>query len=317
VTGLRVNSAAIPDGQTISVKVDVITSAQQAQISATGGTVSGGSVTLEVGGLDGTTQLSFTSGTTISSIVDAINAQTDSTGVYATVSGANFNVRSLELGSDAFVSLKTVSGTYAIAADRDTGRDATVAINGATASTDGIKVSYRTGTLDIEFELAGAGFGFNTDGSTKTFGITGGGATFALGSKVTFADRASIGIGSVSTSSLGDSGIGMLATLASGQTNAINGSNLADAQKVLDAATKQVTSLRGRLGAFQKFTIGSTVNSLGVAYENAAAAESAIRDTDFAEETANLTRSQILSQAAQSVLSQANASPQAALALLR
>ena len=47
------------------------------------------------------------------------------------------------------------------------------------------------------------------------------------------------------------------------------------------------------------------------------AAESAIRDTDFAEETANLTRSQILASAATTVLAQANASPQAALGLLR
>jgi flagellin len=53
-----------------------------------------------------------------------------------------------------------------------------------------------------------------------------------------------------------------------------------------------------------------------VAYENASAAESAIRDTDFAEETAQLTRSQILSQAATTVLAQANAAPQNALALL-
>jgi flagellin len=89
------------------------------------------------------------------------------------------------------------------------------------------------------------------------------------------------------------------------------------AQRVLDKAIKQVSQLRGRLGAFQKFTIGSTVNALGVAYENASAAESAIRDTDFASETSQLTRSQILSQAATTVLAQANAAPQAALSLLR
>ena len=93
--------------------------------------------------------------------------------------------------------------------------------------------------------------------------------------------------------------------------------NLVQAQKILDKAVKQVSQLRGRLGAFQKFTIGSTVNSLGIAYENASAAESAIRDTDFSEETAKLTRSQILVQAATTVLAQANASPQAALNLLR
>ncbi len=89
------------------------------------------------------------------------------------------------------------------------------------------------------------------------------------------------------------------------------------AQKIIDDSIKQISSLRGRLGAFQKFTIGSTVNSLGVALENASAAESAIRDTDFSSETANLTRAQILSQASTTVLSQANAQPQNALKLLQ
>jgi len=131
------------------------------------------------------------------------------------------------------------------------------------------------------------------------------------------ADKTSIGIGSVSTGSLGDNAKGFLSSLSSGGTNSLTSTNLVTSQSIVDKAIKQVSQLRGRLGAFQKFTIGSTINSLGVAFENASAAESAIRDTDFAEETANLTRNQILSQAATTVLSQANASPQAALALLR
>ena len=72
-----------------------------------------------------------------------------------------------------------------------------------------------------------------------------------------------------------------------------------------------------KFGRYKRFTIGSTINALGVALENVSAADSAIRDTDFAAETANLTRSQILSQAAATVLAQANASPQLALTLLR
>ena len=59
------------------------------------------------------------------------------------------------------------------------------------------------------------------------------------------------------------------------------------------------------------------MNNLGVANENASAAESAIADTDFAATTAALTRSQILSQAATTVLSQANSDPQEALKLLQ
>src|SRR5205823_2376393 len=140
---------------------------------------------------------------------------------------------------------------------------------------------------------------------------------FALGSKVTTTDRASIGVSSVSTGSLGDSINGYLNSLGSGGANSLTGTNLVTAQKVLTAAIDQVSTLRGRLGAFQKYQLGSTINSLGVAFENASAAESAIQDTDFAEETANLTRSQILAQAATTVLAQANASPQNALSLLR
>jgi flagellin len=134
---------------------------------------------------------------------------------------------------------------------------------------------------------------------------------------VTETDKASVGIQSVSTGSLGDTNNGFLSQLASGGTASLDSSNLVTAQKIVDKAIKQVSQLRGRLGAFQKFTIGSTINSLGVAFENASAAESAIRDTDFAEETANLTRAQILAQSATTVLAQANSSPSAALSLLR
>jgi flagellin len=70
------------------------------------------------------------------------------------------------------------------------------------------------------------------------------------------------------------------------------------------------------LGAFQKNTVGATINSLGIALENTAAAESSIRDTDFAAETAELTRAQILGQAATQALAIANALPTSVLALI-
>ena len=67
-----------------------------------------------------------------------------------------------------------------------------------------------------------------------------------------------------------------------------------------------MSNLRGRLSAFQKNVLGSTIDSLNVALENVSSSQSTIQDTDFASETANLTRNQILVQAATSVLSQAN-----------
>lgn len=78
----------------------------------------------------------------------------------------------------------------------------------------------------------------------------------------------------------------------------------------------QVSSLRGRIGAFQKNTLGSSINSLLVTLENTAAAESAIRDADFAVEASNLTRGQILASSSTSVLQLAKIQPQNVPALL-
>jgi flagellin len=313
IDNLKVNAARLADGATASVVIQVVASATTAKVGYTGTTIAGATVTIEVAGNAGAEQLSFASGTTNSSIVAAVNAVKQATGVSATLSGTDIRFESTEFGSAQFVSVQSIAGTFSIATPKDTGTDANVTVNGAAAQSEGKRVSFRNSNLDIEFDLDAT---FNLPGST-TFGITGGGATFALGSKVTETDKASIGISSVSTGSLGDAYNGFLSSLGSGGANSLLGDNLVTAQKVLDKSIKQVATLRGRLGAFQKFQIGSTINSLGVAFENASAAESAIRDTDFAGETSNLTRSQILSQAASTVLSQANSAPQAALALLR
>ena len=88
------------------------------------------------------------------------------------------------------------------------------------------------------------------------------------------------------------------------------------AQETVAQAIKEVSGTRGRLGAFQKNVVGATVRSLNINLENTAAAQSSIRDADFAAETANLTRSQILVSAATNVLSLANSQPQSALQLL-
>jgi flagellin len=313
IDNLHVSTARLADGATGSVVVQVTASATTAKVGYTGGTITGNTATIEVAGNAGAEQLSFASGTTVSSIVTAVNAVKAATGVSATVSGTAIRFESTEFGSSQFASVQSVSGTFSIATPKSTGTDAAVTVNGAAAQTDGRHVSFRNSNLDVDFDLDST---FNKPGNT-TFGITGGGATFALGSKVTEGDKASIGIGSVSTGSLGDSTTGFLSSLGSGGANSLTGDNLVTAQKIVDKAIKQVATLRGRLGAFQKFQIGSTINSLGVAYENASAAESAIRDTDFAEETSALTRSQILQQASTTVLSQANSAPQSALSLLR
>ena len=83
----------------------------------------------------------------------------------------------------------------------------------------------------------------------------------------------------------------------------------------IDSAIKTIDSARADLGALQN-RFQSTIRNLSNVVENVSAARSQIRDTDFAKETAELTRAQILQQASTTILSQANTRPQTALSLL-
>ncbi|OQW48412.1 MAG: flagellin [Proteobacteria bacterium SG_bin7] len=87
------------------------------------------------------------------------------------------------------------------------------------------------------------------------------------------------------------------------------------ALELLDTAQKDVNRMRANLGALQN-RLTSTVNNLGVAHENMAAANSRIRDTDVAEASADLTRGNILLQASTATLAQANQKNSIALKLI-
>jgi flagellin len=100
---------------------------------------------------------------------------------------------------------------------------------------------------------------------------------------------------------------------------ALNISTREDASKaiaVLDKATSTVSSERAKLGAVQN-RLEHTINNLGTASENLTAAESRIRDVDMAKEMMEQTKNNILAQAAQAMLAQANQQPQGVLQLLR
>ena len=84
----------------------------------------------------------------------------------------------------------------------------------------------------------------------------------------------------------------------------------------IDDAQISVNAMRANFGAMQN-RLNSTVNNLAVAHENLSAANSRIRDTDIAAETAEMTRNNILQQAGVSVLGQANSIQQVALKLLQ
>ncbi|MFC0118848.1 flagellin [Pseudoalteromonas xiamenensis] len=102
------------------------------------------------------------------------------------------------------------------------------------------------------------------------------------------------------------------------QAGSISVSSQGNAQAVLagmDALIAVVDKKRAELGAVQN-RFQSTIRNQSNVAENLSAAQSRIRDTDFAQETANLTKMQILQQASSSILSQANQRPQVALSLL-
>ncbi|ASB87181.1 flagellin Hag [Bacillus sonorensis] len=86
--------------------------------------------------------------------------------------------------------------------------------------------------------------------------------------------------------------------------------------KSIDDAIKQVSTQRSKLGAVQN-RLEHTINNLGASSENLTAAESRIRDVDMAKEMSEFTKNNILSQASQAMLAQANQQPQNVLQLLR
>ncbi|MBT2625234.1 flagellin Hag [Bacillus atrophaeus] len=107
---------------------------------------------------------------------------------------------------------------------------------------------------------------------------------------------------------------------------AADGADLSDEDKAkfsfenqlsaIDAATKQVSTQRSKLGAVQN-RLEHTINNLGASSENLTAAESRIRDVDMAKEMSEFTKNNILSQASQAMLAQANQQPQSVLQLLQ
>ena len=351
VSDFQINAAKLGFEEQRDVQMLVTQSAQQAGLflSLGGGidlTDAESRFTFEVAGALGSREFTFASGTTLDSVVDQINTFSTVTGVSAatynpTADRNGILINSTETGSNQFVSIDVVDDggvagdgvftndannalsaaatgaeTFASITNpvRDEGIDVGAIINGISATARGNTARINTDFLDVEITLS-AGGAQNLQ-TIDAFTITGGGAKFNLGPNVDIQNQVSLGIGNVAARNLGTVQNGFLDELGSSRGANVEDGDLGKAQKIVDDAIGQVSSLRGRLGAFQKNIVGATIRSLGVALENTSAAESLIRDTDFAEETAELTRSQILSQSAQQSLSLANSQPQQVLQLL-
>jgi flagellin len=336
IDGLDIHGVQFGTNSSVAVSVEVTQSAQTGQLflsAATGALAS--SVTLELAGKLGVQTLTFASGTALSAVIAAVNTLRDTTGVSASLrngasqlSGLYFS--SIGYGSDAFVSVRrlgqggaffqTYTAPGGTATQRDTGRDVSAIINGALATGNGTSVSLNNPALSLDIDLSTA-FATTVSGTPTTFNITGGGATFQLGPSITTTQQIGLGIKSVAASRIGgstiDGGRFFLDSLKSGQSNSLILGRTAEASQVLDAAITEVSVMRGRLGAFERNTLQTNSRSLQIGLENITSSESKIRDTDFAAETAAMTRAQILQQAGTSVLATANSSSQNVLRLLQ
>jgi flagellin len=321
VQALQIHGAQFGTRDFIPVSVEVTTSAQPAQLFFNNASVAS-TVTIEIAGNEGVTTLQFASGTTAGDMRDAINAISDATSVSAalidpTNSALGVVLSSQHLGSSQFVSVQALTGTFDVqdvdgnSVNRDEGRDAVALINGAASIGDGNHLTLKSAVLDMEMQLAET-FGLGT----TSFAITEGGALFQVGPEVNSALQVNIGVQSIAASRLGNHVVGFLSQIQSGGESSIEKGNHQQAQKIVNEAIDRVSVLRGRLGAFERNTLDTNVNSLSITMENLMSAESTIRDADFAFETSQLTRDQILVNAGTSVLALAQQTPQVVLGLL-
>jgi flagellin len=289
------------------VKASARTTAYMGDLSATG------TVSFDLQGSNSTAvtiSANMTGTTSLIDMVTAINAKTGDTGVSArlvtvTDSGSQFtNDSVIELTQAEGYDIKITNFEHSAAIDN--GTSGTSGTYSQVATEQSIKVMGNEGQAVALYD------GGARTGSDST--VVGGELTFnGTGS---FNVSSSIGgsVGSVFSGAASSANASTLSTVNAVDISSVSGSN--DAISVLDGALAQVNSIRSELGAFQN-RFQSTVSNLQATAENVTAARSRIQDADFAAETANLTRAQILQQAGVAMLAQANALPNQVLTLLR
>jgi flagellin len=301
-------------------------------------TVDLGAKVLQGNSMSGTgfTDLTSTSAITVNGVAITVGAQTSVEGVINAINNRT---------GDTGVAASKNSQTIVV----DTGFAGLIAGETGTLTLNGIAVSLSTGNADAASVFVNTINGYSNQtgvvAATNSVGVTftrsGGGAisfqettgTFGVGDAVASTASRTFNAGytlsvdlsrtlSVVSSTVNDD-LGFTTAVTSTavtekRLNAVSISNVSgsnDAIETIDFALTRLNRLRGDIGAVQNRFL-SAISSLSVASENLSAARSRIRDADVAQETAELTRNQILIQAGVSVLAQANQLPAVALSLL-
>jgi flagellin-like hook-associated protein FlgL len=222
-----------------------------------------------------------------------------------------------ETGSHNFVQVSVVSGSFRTFCPQGNelsylaGTDAVATINGLAAYADGNNISIDTGDLSMSMKVE------NRVGYTN-FNITGGGAILQTGPNVVSAQQMRLGIGSMLSTQLGGSSGKLYQLKSNGDADLRNGEQarvLADA--IVNDAISYVANVRGRLGAIQRSSLEPNVSMLQDSLLALSEANQQIEEADFAEESSNLTRYQLLIQSGMQGLSLANSLPQYAASLVR
>lgn len=312
---VRIQFNPITDPTTFTV--NVTTAATAAQL--TPGAVAGGDVTIQIEGPDGSAVLTLASGTTALQTAAAIQELRDLTGVYA--SGTDILTESF--GSSATLRMEVLSGSGTIGGLSagqvlfDTGTDAAATFGGGSAAARGntllVDNSFFSGEIELQAGVTGA----------YTFDVLRSGLLFQLGGTTTEVDQERVGIPSMEPEFLGKSEVtiggetegGFLASLVTGEDNDLF-TNTNNAFRILDLSVQDLNSARAALGAILANVIDPAGRSADVAVENLTAADSSLRDADFAFESAEFARNQVLFQSGVAVLGQANQIPQKVLRLL-
>ena len=224
------------------------------------------------------------------------------------------NIRHNQYGANYSVTVNDVAGRIRGAGfNSAVGVNAAGTINGEAATGLGKTLTANSGT-----SYAGMVVTLNANtvaNNTNAISVTQGSLTFQVGSSAsdtvnaTIADVRAAALGTTAGGATGLNGIltGATYNLTSNPTTAL---------AIIDEAINDVSTARAQLGAIQKYTLETKVNSLNVALENVTASESRVRDVDMASEMASFTKFQVLIQSATAMLAQANQSPTAVLSLL-
>jgi flagellin len=315
---------AASNSPTGTFAVAVTTTGKKATTTAGAVTQAGGITADENLTINGVA-VKLTSGQTGAQIIATINQYSGQTGVVAEAgAGGALKLNSVQFGSNAKISVQSniasavTSSGIGVAQINVAGTDVAGTIGGFAATGNGNVLTGNAGSgasgIAVSFALAGGSTTDTVTGAVGNATVTDQSLVFQIGANAN--QTVKVAIDKVTTTALA-------LNVAGNQFSSLNAidvrsqSGAQDSIKIIDQAINDVTNLRGRLGAVQQQTLESGANNLRTTLENTTAAESTIRDTDFAVETANFTKNQVLMQVGTTVLQNANQTSQLVLALLK